>query len=55
MNRQNESLKAAFVPDLLTPAQYYDSKRPDKADVPLKRLMIAVLQHAIRCFQIGAL
>jgi hypothetical protein len=54
MNRENESLEAVFVPDLLTPAQYYDSKHPDNADVPLKRLMIAVLQDAIRCFQIGA-
>jgi hypothetical protein len=53
MNRQNESLEAAFVPDILTPGQYYDLKRRDNSDDPLKRLMMAVLQDAIRCFQVG--
>jgi hypothetical protein len=54
MNRDSGSLEAVFVPDILTPGQYYDSKRPDNGDVPVKRLMIAVLQDAFRCFQVGA-
>jgi hypothetical protein len=54
MNRQNESLEVVFAPDILMPVQYYDSMRRDNSDVPLKRLMIAVLQDALRCFQFGA-
>jgi hypothetical protein len=54
MYGQTKSLESVFVPDLLTPEQYYDSKRRDNSDDPLKRLMMAVLQDAIRCFQVGA-
>jgi hypothetical protein len=54
MKIENEILRSVFVPDLLTPTQYYDSKRRDSSDIPLKRLMMAVLQDAIRCFQKGA-
>jgi hypothetical protein len=51
VKRDSEILRSVFVPDVLTPAQYFDSIRGDSADVPLKRLMMAVLQDAIRCFQ----
>jgi hypothetical protein len=54
MKLENEILRSVFVPDLLTPGQYYDSNRRDSSDIPLKRLMMAVLQDAIRCFQKGA-
>jgi hypothetical protein len=54
MKLENEILRSVFVPDLLTPGQYFDSNRPDSSDVPLKRLMMAVLQDAIRCFQKGS-
>jgi hypothetical protein len=54
MKLENEILRSVFVPDILTPAQYYDSKRRDSSVVPLKRLMMAVLQDAIRCVQKGA-
>jgi hypothetical protein len=53
MNRDTDFLGSVFVPDLLTPTQYFDSKRRDSADDPLKRLMMAVLQDAIRCYQDG--
>jgi hypothetical protein len=53
MNRDIDSLDSVFVPDLLTPTQYFDTKRRDSADDPLKRLMMAVLQDAIRCYQDG--
>ena len=54
MKLENEILRSVFVPDLLTPGQYYDSNRRDSSDVPLKRLMMAVLQDAIRCLQKGS-
>jgi hypothetical protein len=54
MKLENEILRSVFVPDLLTPGQYFDSKRRDSSDIPLKRLMMAVLQDAIRCFQKGS-
>jgi hypothetical protein len=53
MNRDTDVLDSVFVPDLLTPTQYFDSKRRDSGDDPLKRLMMAVLQDAIRCYQDG--
>jgi hypothetical protein len=54
MKLENEILRSVFVPDLLTPGQYYDSNRRDSSDVPLKRLMMAMLQDAIRCLQKGS-
>jgi hypothetical protein len=47
-------VKIILVPDVITPAQYFDSKRPNREDDPLNRLMMAVLQDAIRCFQRAA-
>ena len=41
-----------MVPDVLTPGQYYDGVRADDALVrPIKRLMLAVLEDAMRCYQ----
>jgi len=53
MNRDTDVLDSVFVPDFLTPTQYFDSKRRDSGDDPLKRLMMAVLLDAIRCYQDG--
>jgi hypothetical protein len=53
MNRDPDAPDSVFVPDLLTPTQYFDSKRRDSSDDPLKRLMMAVLEDAIRCYQGG--
>jgi len=50
MNRDTDMMDSVFVPDLLTPTQYFDSKRRDCGDDPLKLLMMAVLQDAIRCY-----
>src|SRR5713226_3550326 len=47
-------LGSLFVPDVLTPAQYYDERRDDSAIRPVKRLMLAVLEDALRCFQNNA-
>jgi hypothetical protein len=54
MNRDVDAMDSVFVPDLLTPTQFFDSKRRDSSDDPLKRLMMAILQDAIRCYQDGS-
>jgi len=43
-----------FVPDIITPGQYYDLRRSGGPPNPLRRLMLAVLLDAIRCFQSAA-
>ena len=51
MEWENGVLGSIFVPDVLTPEQYYDSRRDDSRIAPVKRLMMAVLEDALRCFQ----
>src|ERR1700761_248603 len=51
MEWENGVLGSLFVPDVLTPGQYYDSRREDSAIAPVKRLMMAVLEEALRSFQ----
>jgi hypothetical protein len=40
-----------FAPSILTPEQFYDERRDDSAMRPIKRLMLAVLEDALRCLQ----
>jgi hypothetical protein len=41
-----------LIPDILTSAQYYDGLRRDNPETQaIKRLMLAVLVDAVRCFQ----
>jgi hypothetical protein len=50
----NGALGSLFAPEVLTPEQYYDERRDDSAIYPVKRLMMAVLEDALRCFQNNA-
>ena len=54
MEWENGSLGSLFVPDVLTPEQFYDSRRDDSAIRPVKKLMMAILEDALRCFQNNA-
>jgi hypothetical protein len=54
MDWENSALGSIFVPDTITPGQYYDARRDDSAIAPVKRLMMAVLEDALRCFQNNA-
>src|SRR5260370_2327476 len=54
MEWENGVLGWIFVPDVITHEQYYDSRRDDSAIAPVKRLMMAVLEDALRCFQNNA-
>lgn len=49
---EGSAIAGMMVPDVLTPGQYYDGVRADDASVrPIKRLMLAVLEDAMRCYQ----
>ena len=54
MEWDNGVLGSIFVPDVITPEQYYDTRRDDSANAPVRRLMMAVLEDALRCFQNNA-
>ncbi|MGH7813190.1 MAG: hypothetical protein ACREQI_04215 [Candidatus Binataceae bacterium] len=54
MEWENSSLGSLFVPDILTPEQFYDSRRDDSSIRPVKKLMMAILEDALRCFQNNA-
>jgi hypothetical protein len=51
MEWENGVLGTIVVPDVLTPGQYYDARRNGSATAPVRRLMMAVLEDALRCFQ----
>jgi hypothetical protein len=38
-----------IVSDVITQSQYYDSRKGQDDDAPLKRLMLAVLRDALAC------
>lgn len=50
----SSSLGSLFVPDVMTPEQFYDTKRDDSTVRPVKKLMMAILEDALRCFQNNA-
>jgi hypothetical protein len=52
MQLESSAIAGIMIPDGLTPGQYYDGIRADDACVrPVKRLMLAVLEDAMRCYQ----
>ena len=54
-NRINveEKISSLFEPDTLLPAQYLENLRRKTLLEPEKRLMLAVLEDAINCFQVN--
>lgn len=46
-----EKLASLFQPDVLISAQYFDTLRSKNGLEPEKRLMLAVLEDAVRCYQ----
>lgn len=49
---ENNAFARFVIPDVLTPGQYYDRvHRDDHETQAVKRLMLAVLSDAVRCFQ----
>ena len=46
-----EKMGTLFEPDILAPAQYFDNRRRKALLEPEKRLMLAILEDGINCFQ----
>jgi len=51
MELESSAIAGMFIPDILTPGQYYDGLRANGCAGPIKRRMLAVLADAIRCYQ----
>ncbi len=51
MEWESSEGSSLFAPSILTPEQFYDERRDDSAMRPIKRLMLAVLEDALRCLQ----
>lgn len=51
INTMDEKLASLFQPDTLLSSQYFDSLRRKTLLEPEKRLMLALLEDAIHCFQ----
>lgn len=52
MELESSAIAGMIIPDAMTPGQYYDGVRADDASArPIKRLMLAVLEDAMRCYQ----
>jgi hypothetical protein len=48
---QEEGVAGLFEPDLITPEQHSDRVRPEPADRPEIRLMLAVMEDAVATYQ----
>lgn len=46
-----EKVASLFQPDILVPAEYFETVRTRACVDPEKRLMLAILEDAIQCFQ----
>jgi hypothetical protein len=54
-NLEESSLARLAIPDLVTPEQYYDGVRTRHPGTEaIRRLMLAVLEDALRCLQMRA-
>jgi hypothetical protein len=51
MELENSEVSSLFAPSILTPDQFYDERRDDSTMRPIKRLMLAILEDALRCLQ----
>jgi hypothetical protein len=52
MQLESSAIAGMTIPDALTPQQYYDGAHTDDSSVSaVKRLMLAVLEDAMRCYQ----
>src|SRR5260370_32939849 len=52
MSTANGIVDGILVPDIILPSQHFDSRT--RCLEPEKRLMLAVLSDAVRCFRMGA-
>lgn len=48
---EDSLLSQLMIPDAILPKQYFEGARTDAAIGPIKRLMLAVLEDGLHCFQ----
>ena len=49
----SDYLESGFEAEPILPSQFFEGRKKDEAPVPEKRLMLAVLTDAVRCYQVG--
>jgi hypothetical protein len=53
LSGDNDYHESRFEAEPILPSQFFESQMKDKALEPGKRLMLAVLTDAVRCYQVG--
>jgi len=53
MSSDGDYSESLFEPESILPSQFFEGRRKNEALEPVKRLMLAVLTDAVRCYQIG--
>ena len=53
MSSDNDYSESRFEADSILPTQFFEGRKKNEAVGSVKRLMLAVLTDAVRCYQIG--
>ncbi len=53
MSSDGDYSESAFEQESILPSQFFEGRKKSEALEPVKRLMLAVLTDAVRCYQLG--
>jgi hypothetical protein len=53
MSAHSDYAESPFEPESILPSQFFEGRNKSEALEPIKRLMLAVLTDAVRCYQVG--
>jgi hypothetical protein len=53
MSSDSDYSESRFEAESILPTQFFEGRKKNEAVEPVKRLMLAVLTDAVRCYQIG--
>jgi hypothetical protein len=54
MSTHSDYSESPFEPESILPSQFFEGRNKNGALEPIKRLMLAVLTNAVRCYQVGS-
>ena len=54
MSTHSDYSESPFEPESILPSQFFEGRNKNEALEPVKRLMLAVLTDAVRCYQVGS-
>jgi hypothetical protein len=54
MSAHSDYSESRFEPESILPSHFFEGRNKNEALEPIKRLMLAVLTDAERCYQVGA-